>query len=139
MKGKYKLKRDYGLYDIYKEYVPEKTISRWNFRALLANFNRYFLEAVYNGYFGKMPRGCGRMLIVMKRVRLNQLKERRFGTDIGLKFLNDHTDGYYMRFKWYHWHLNIRSKKEYRYKGNKIAKKSMSAYIYENRPKYVPI
>lgn len=111
-RGKGKIQSPLTLSDSHKYYLSEipessKYYIEWSlYKYIIAEFNKRMMDAIIkDGYFFKMPYRLGTIRIKKRKTNLNVLRPdfkvyHQTGGKVIASHLNDHTDGYYVRFYW---------------------------------------
>lgn len=111
-RGKNKIQKPLGLNLAYNYYLKDVQLdSKYNidwktYKLILSEFNKTVMsEMIDNGYMLKLPYRLGNMRIRKRKNNLSRLKPdwSTYNTSDGEyknKYLNDHTDNYYVRFYW---------------------------------------
>lgn len=111
-RGKNKIQNPLVLRDSYNYYLEgykpsSKYHIQWDlYKLIISEFNKRMMDKIIEeGYFFKLPFRLGVIRLRKRKTNLNVLKPdfalyRKTGGKVIASHLNEHTDGYYVRFYW---------------------------------------
>lgn len=111
-RGKNKIQSPLKLIDAHKYFIKDLDVnSKYNiswelYKLIIAEFNKRIMEAIIvDGLFFKMPYRLGTIRLRKRKTNLEKLKPNykvynQSNREIKSSHLNEHTDGYYVRFYW---------------------------------------
>lgn len=134
-----------GILDLYKFYETKSTkkevIDLKLFRKVTADFNLKVGEYILNGGEFKLPSRLGFLKILKIKNRLDNdslITNWRLTKQAGkiVKFLNDHTNGYFFRFYWNKRISNAIKQTYYRFYPTRKLKRTLAHNIKEKKMDY---
>lgn len=140
-RGKNKIQKPLTLKHSYDYYIKDiKLDSKYNitwkqYKQILKEFNTQIMSAIIDdGYIFKLPYRIGIIRIRKRQNNLNRLK-LDFSTyntsdqEIKNKYLNDHTDNWYVRFYWAKRECIVKNKTIYSFIPTRDNKRYMSRLL----------
>ena|SRR3990167_1446012 len=126
---------------IYNNFFNEPQIKRRRFWNILTKFNTYLTDEIIKGRTVYLPETCGTVFVVMRPVNiyakgLNNLRSKIHDVPERYYFLNNETNGYYVKFTWKKRGLSKYSRNQYRFVPCRIAKRRLHHFVKETGQKY---
>lgn len=150
-RGLSKYTKNYGIDDIYKQYVSEHKddgfiVDEKTFKSIINDFNKNIMQAILYGYEYKMPGRLGSLRIKKKKLNIHKyLKDTKNPSRhqvINWKLTNKigkvtfYLNEYIYRFYWYKRNCNIPNCHAYMFFPTRTHKRQLARLIIDKRVDY---